>query len=675
MDTFQGSIPLIFISFRLDNQTSEIENVSNPSGLPQTISNEGTVPSVADIARSAISPQSVESEVDVNAYAEAKVQEMEVEQSQMQQRSPTSDPNLMMTNPEASTINYVPQSLVPVRSSTPIPVETAGISQASLHTLEAGLTVVNNPRSQLPELLPATEVGTVVPPVRKTLDDEDGESSVYEVPMLPTQEHKVRFLTDLSEAEKTTGEASSTECPSLYGDIPGMSESGGETSECPDTTVLRQHQTDPQASTSQGLDVQPPELSGRARAILKTYFDETHAFRFPPGQTAVAFTESQVYHLLRVLTDETLRMSHSTMERMILDAVRGSPTIAPSRTDHFKSRTRAQTPYREADSDSSDAETGDLPTTDSEGHDTIDRGTLGDSSSFGESHSAGEMALISASFKTSVKTTDVPIVSPTEQLGVMQTGSQETDRSSQDITLSEVREQSLRSKPKLLSKKAPKAKRLPQRGVPMREEFFAKIGWTRSFISGPADPIHNPFMVWCHICKKNFSIRSKGTMEILRHHRTEKHLRRDQRWSYEHLKSTDPITLKTQHRVRGRNGKILSKIELAKELPKFIHVELVDIGERFPFYEDFIRGRTTPLVTPESRARTQLSMVDDFIQSYGDITVLRSMWAKISSVTDHQASLCDFDWGEERMTVSIICFPFSQDFPSSRLLSFGLCPF
>ena len=98
-------------------------------------------------------------------------------------------------------------------------------------------------------------------------------------------------------------------------------------------------------------------------------------------------------------------------------------------------------------------------------------------------------------------------------------------------------------------------------------------------------------------------------------------------------------------------------MELAKELPKFKNVELVDIGERFPFYEDFVRGRTTPLLTPESRARTQLSMVADFIQSHGDIAILRSMWAKISSFTDHQASLCDFDWGEDRMTVSIFCFP------------------
>ena len=499
--------------------------------------------------------------------------------------------------------------------------------------MESGLRVVNNPESQLPELLPAVQVEAAALKVGELVDDEDCESSVYEAPMLPTHEHKVRFLADFSEGEKTAEETSSGGCPSLYGGIPGISESGAETSGHPDITIpSQQQQPEMVASTSRGPDSQLPELSGRARAIWKTYFDETNAFRIPPGQTAVTLTESQVYHLLRVLTDETLRMSHSTMERMILDAVRGRPTIAPSRTNHFKSR--AQTPFRCVDSDSSDAETGDSPFIDSEDQTTTDYGGLGDSSSFGESDSAGEMALISATFKAPIQ-----IVSTTAQSDVLQQGSQETDRSSQDITLSEVKEQTLKTKSKPQPKKTPKAKRQSQRGVPMREEFFAKIGWTRSFISGPADPIHNPYMFWCHICKKNFSIRSKGTMEILRHHRTEKHLRRDQRWRYEHLKSTDPVTFKTQHRVRGRNGKILSKMELAKELPKFMNVELVDIGESFPFYEDFVRGRTTPLISPESRARTQLSMVADFIQSHGDIAILRSMWAKISSFTDHQASL------------------------------------
>ena len=54
----------------------------------------------------------------------------------------------------------------------------------------------------------------------------------------------------------------------------------------------------------------------------------------------------------------------------------------------------------------------------------------------------------------------------------------DTDPSSQDATLSEVREQTLSGKSKRASrdKKTPRPKRQTQRGVPMREEFFAKIG-------------------------------------------------------------------------------------------------------------------------------------------------------------------------------------------------------
>ena len=161
-------------------------------------------------------------------------------------------------------------------------------------------------------------------------------------------------------------------------------------------------------------------------------------------------------------------------------------------------------------------------------------------------------------------------------------------------------------------------------------------------------------MMWCHICKKNISIKTKGTLEILRHHRTEKHLRRDQKWRYEHLKSVHPVTGKVQHRVRGRNGKVLSKIELAKELPKFIHAELVDIGERFPFYDDFVKSTSATLVTQESRAKTQIHLIADFVQHQGDLGMLRKLWSQVGSLTNYQTSYCDFDWGEDRVSVSPI---------------------
>ena len=318
---------------------------------------------------------------------------------------------------------------------------------------------------------------------------------------------------------------------------------------------------------------------------MKEYFDESPSTRLPVGHTTVAFTEPQVYHLLRVLTDETLSRSFSTMERMVVDAVRGNPTVAPYRTAHFYSGKRAQTPGPGNDGDSSGSETESEAALVAKDFELSSSCETGDSSYYEESDSATEMALISKSFKKTADTQGTSL--PKRPISNAQ-GESRTDileYSSQDATLLEVRDQArdtaITGPSK--SKKKKGNKKLSRRGVPMREEFFSKIGWTRSFISGPADPLHNSQMVWCHVCKKNFSIKSKGLYEVLRHHRTERHLRRDQRWRYEHLRSTDPITGKIQHRVRGGNGKILSKVELAKELPKFIHVELVDIGERFPF--------------------------------------------------------------------------------------------
>ena len=210
----------------------------------------------------------------------------------------------------------------------------------------------------------------------------------------------------------------------------------------------------------------------------------------------------------------------------------------------------------------------------------------------------------------------MPTVSSTDEV-------RSTGFTRQDVTLSEIRDQTRvgKSQEEPPSKKVKKTRKVSDRRVPMREEFFRKISCTRSFISGFADPVHNPLMVWCHICKRNFSIKTKGTLEILRHHRGEKHLRRDQRWRYEHLKAADPITGKVQHRVSGRDGKLLNKLKPADKQPKFFHAELVDIEERFLFYDDFMKGHTTDeQVTPEARAKTQICIIADFIKTQGDLS-------------------------------------------------------
>ena len=69
----------------------------------------------------------------------------------------------------------------------------------------------------------------------------------------------------------------------------------------------------------------------------------------------------------------------------------------------------------------------------------------------------------------------------------------------------------------------------------MKEAYVKGIEWTRTFVSGPVDPKWNQCKFYCQICKANTSIYSKGAREILRHHASEKHLRKDQRWRYEYL--------------------------------------------------------------------------------------------------------------------------------------------
>ena len=88
----------------------------------------------------------------------------------------------------------------------------------------------------------------------------------------------------------------------------------------------------------------------------------------------------------------------------------------------------------------------------------------------------------------------------------------------------------------------------------------------------------------------------------------------------------------------------------------FIHTELVDAGERFPFENDFLRGGTAAIVTPLSRVKIQICLIGEFVSKQEDISLLRSLWAQTGSFTNFQATYCNFDWSEERITVSAFCF-------------------
>ena len=242
----------------------------------------------------------------------------------------------------------------------------------------------------------------------------------------------LRYLTDASEGELPE-ENEDPSIPLLYTGIPQGFESGTEGGD--ESSAHQIDQAGPSSSAGQ-THFKLHELSGRSRALLKEYFETTEAFRLPLGHPTVAFSETQLYHLLKILTNETMSFTYTTIEKMTLDALKGQPTTSQPRTDHFRMRTRAQTPARRDSSDSSfGSESGsELP-----GHSAS--GQISDNvTSCEESDGTTEMALISASFAKS------GLGGPSASVGVTQPKVNSSDEmgssgfTSQDATLSEIRD-------------------------------------------------------------------------------------------------------------------------------------------------------------------------------------------------------------------------------------------
>ena len=201
---------------------------------------------------------------------------------------------------------------------------------------------------------------------------------------------------------------------------------------------------------------------------------------------------------------------------------------------------------------------------------------------------------------------------------------------------------------------------LSKPGKCMKDAYFEGIQWTRTFVSGPLDPVHKKFKFYCMLCKTNVSIYSKGALEILRHPRTEGHLRRDQKWRYAHLQETDEVTGIITHQVRGRDGYVLTPIELEKEKPLFLETPLVEAGDRFPFYDDYMTSIGELTDPDDLRNSTLISLIGTFVPLDGNFSLLRMFRTKVGQFTNHQALFFSFDWGSATLTVSILSLQLFQ---------------
>ena len=398
----------------------------------------------------------------------------------------------------------------------------------------------------------------------------------------------------------------------------------------------------------------PPDPTGKPEplkvsswALLKEYFAKTDPVELLRGHPTIALTEDQISSVLRVVADETSRASYDMLENLVYRASRLSlNTSVPGRRVSKKSNVRSLS----QGSDQGESETGAGSDTSGGIRSHDDFGSIGYAYEHSETEIIGRPP--TAQLISGCGSNDQ--ASPDLEFSVNSPGSQ---------TLAALQREALQdqssSRCKPSNRRIPASRGRTRRPITrsckiMKEAYFKGMEWTKTFVSGPVDPRWNPYKFYCQICKANISIYGKGAREILRHHSSEKHLRKDQRWRFEHLPKVDPITRKVVHQVRGKDGKLLTPYQLELEYPKFKDVPLVDIGKTLPFYDEFMAGTDYMASSSGDRAKIQISILCRFLTHYGDIDVLKGFWSDVGVIVNHQALFTDFDWSRERLSVSIL---------------------
>ena len=393
----------------------------------------------------------------------------------------------------------------------------------------------------------------------------------------------------------------------------------------------------------------PAPLSIHSQELIRTYFEKAHSFSLPQGHPTISLNQEQIGHILRIVADETARASFEMLNSVVTRAsqlsIRDSPTMRKTQM-HRPMSVRSCTSGSE----------GDLTSfgTDDIGRDIDSRGATSGGDFWGDEDGGNCSSRLSG---IEVPSPPAPGSNRIDLNGTLNSGA---CGSPGNQTLAELKQEATKAKNKGRKRQPPKSKaKNPRRVVTrsskiLRDELLDGMAWARTFVSGPMDPRWNPYKFYCQICKGNVSIYGRGVKEILRHHSTERHLRKDQRWQYEHLAVEDPQTKVVHHQVRDGKGQLLSPNDLQKEYKYFKDAVLVDIGEKLPYYHEAMSGNTHMTASSENRVRVQISILRHFLPSVGDLGLLRGLWKDVGVVVNHQALFSDFNWVKVRLSVSLL---------------------
>ena len=181
-------------------------------------------------------------------------------------------------------------------------------------------------------------------------------------------------------------------------------------------------------------------------------------------------------------------------------------------------------------------------------------------------------------------------------------------------------------------------------------EMFHRYPFMRLFATGPRNREFNKHKFYCRLCKRNFSLRTKGIGEIKKHFRSRKHFPLDQQYR---LRNFLPVYGKDCREVTGGSLEHLRASVSYDGEPPILDAKrpLID--------QEVIPTEVLDPDAPEV-VRCQMSLYKDFIVRGAPTELLPTLWGNLATVTHHPSMTSNFQWGAARVFVSPFDLPFFE---------------
>ena len=185
----------------------------------------------------------------------------------------------------------------------------------------------------------------------------------------------------------------------------------------------------------------------------------------------------------------------------------------------------------------------------------------------------------------------------------------------------------------------------PRPRMQLSAQMYKKHPVFKFFVTGPADPNENPHKWRCRVCQVELSLKTKGSLEILSHYRTDAHLVREHRIRLE--TPGLPLYDKNEQEITG------VALDEAREKAEQTFPITPTLGECHLLPGQRQLRKDTEILDPSSVACSQMRLLLLGLQSGGELDLLTSLLSNLNVEAQGPTRFPQYDWRQKRVFVSI----------------------